>query len=100
MDHQAEVGTKGAFIVRRNDVLGAADARVVAAPVLDAHAKVFGEISRQRKKFLGRSARLAELILPPSFFEAAPVKKLSRISNGESNWNHAPPIRLFSESAA
>jgi hypothetical protein len=56
MDHQTEVRTKGAFIVRGNDVLGAADARVVAAPVLDAHAEVLWEIFRQRKKFLGHSA--------------------------------------------
>ncbi len=78
MDHQAEVQTKGAFIVNGNDVLGAADAGVVAAPVLDAHAEVLGEIFRQSKKFLGRSASFAELILPPSFFEAAPVQKLRR----------------------
>jgi hypothetical protein len=65
MDHQAEVQTKGAFIVCGNDVLGAADARVVAAPVLNAHKEVLGEISPQRQKFLGRSARVAEI-----FFDA------------------------------
>jgi hypothetical protein len=40
MDHQAEVRTKGAFIVRGKDMLGAANARVVAASVLDDHAQM------------------------------------------------------------